>query len=56
MEEFLEFFLDYTKLLINQLNMPIFEFNGLSISLWAVFLGFLFLSIVISLFWKGGRG
>lgn len=56
MYNFFEFIADFLNDLVDALNMYAFNIGGISVTLWGILLGFLCLSIIISLFWKGGRG
>lgn len=60
MGEFVSFIADCLQSLTNLLESVVFNFNfnnlPMTASLWGIFVGLLVISIVITLFWKGGRG
>lgn len=60
MGEFVSFIADCLQEITNLLGAVnfSFDFNGVPtvVSLWGIFVGLIVVSIVISLFWKGGRG
>lgn len=56
MFQFLEMITQYFGNLFNLLDDYSFDFGGVNASLLSILLGFLALSILISVFWKGARG
>lgn len=42
--------------ILNLLNSIAFNINGISVSYLGLMLSFIFLSMVISIFWKGAKG
>lgn len=55
MWEFLVFFRDCIVQITDMLDDVIFDIGGVNATLLDLFLGFIALGIVISLFWKGSR-
>ena len=44
------------QVIFNHLNSVVFNINGVSVSYLSIILSFIFLSMVISIFWKGAKG
>lgn len=56
MTEFIRFIKDGIIDISSMLNDFEINISGMEVSLFELFLGFVALSIVISVFWKGARG
>lgn len=55
MWEFILFLRDCFADISSLLNSVLFEFAGMSVSLLELFIGFVALGFIISVFWKGAR-
>lgn len=53
--EIFDFFLSLLNMGITILSMPSFEIAGLEVTYFDLMIGFLAISLVISVFWKGAR-
>lgn len=57
MTQIIEFFVSFMNDLWNTVfDSVTFEIAGVSVSLGAIVLGFICISMIISFFWKGARG
>ena len=57
MTQIIEFFVSFmNELWYTVFDSVSFEIAGVSVSLGAIVLGFLCISMIISFFWKGARG
>lgn len=56
MGEFFDWLISALSSLASLLDSYRFSFGGLSASLFEIFLGFVAISMVITIFWKGARG
>lgn len=56
MSEFFSFFILMWQRLIGSLESVRFDVFGIDASLFQILIGFILLSIVIGVFWKGARG
>lgn len=56
MSEFITFLKDQLIDISNMLDMFSFDIFGVTVSIFELLLGFLVMSIIICLFWKGARG
>lgn len=52
----ISFFVGCIGKIIDTLNFKVFTFGAVSASLWQIMLSLVFLSMVISVFWKGAKG
>lgn len=55
MYEFIQMLSNFLSRVMNVLGTAIFDIGGVVVSLSDILLGFLALSIVITVFWKGAR-
>ena len=56
MEEYVFFVVNQIACLSDMLDEFSFNISGMNVSIFELFIGFVALSIVISVFWKGARG
>lgn len=56
MAEFISFFISMWQGLIGSLDSVRFDVFGIEASLFQILIGFILLSIVMGVFWKGARG
>lgn len=56
MFEFVKFFRDCIADITDMLNAYTFEIAGMTVSIFDLLFGFVAISIIISIFWKGVRG
>lgn len=47
---------DFMNSFLEEINLHTFEFYGFKIGLIDVIVGFLFISFVVTIFWKGAKG
>lgn len=55
MYKFIELVRNFYGAVFNVLDTYLFEFDGMSVSIMDILLGFIIVAIVISVFWKGAR-
>lgn len=57
MTQILEFFVSFINGLWNTVFVSVtFDIAGVTVSLGAIILGFICISMIVSFFWKGARG
>ena len=56
MFEFIQLFLSFIRRIFFSLDVTVFYFNGMPVSLLSIFGAGLAISIVVTIFWKGAKG
>lgn len=56
MTEFFTLFINFFQSMISTVNSHSFDIFGVSVGIFDLIFGFIALSMVISIFWKGAKG